>query len=49
MGWFSDILKVYPDLAQEVERLRILDEKNRKKKKHNDEVSVEPDSEQQRD
>ena len=31
MGWYSDILKAYPALAGEIERLRLIDEENRKR------------------
>ena len=31
MGWYSDLLKAYPALADEVERIRLLDEENRKR------------------
>ena len=35
MGWFSDIVRAYPEFVQETERLAALDAENIKRKKEN--------------
>jgi hypothetical protein len=46
MGWFSDILKEYPALAGEIERLRLMEAENKKRQRENAALRNERKAEQ---
>ena len=49
MGWLSDLLKEYPALSVETERLALMEAENKKRKTENAVLQNERDAKQKRE